>query len=72
MGRTARVFVTSDSPAWLARVLFGDSTNEIKRGILNFAGFKTSIKKIGSLKNCSERKKERLVRKMRQWGSWAY
>ena len=26
-GRTARVFVTSDSPAFLTRIIFGDTTN---------------------------------------------
>jgi len=46
-GRSARVFVTSDSHPLLARLIFGDTTNEIRRGILWFAGFRVSIKKVG-------------------------
>lgn len=71
-GRDARVFVTSDSPSWLARVIFGDSTNEIKKGVLWFAGIRTSVKKIGNLKHASDKKKERLLQQMRTWGEWGY
>ncbi len=53
-GKTARVFVTSDSHPLLARFMFGDTTNEIRRCILWFAGFRVSIKKIGPLKFASE------------------
>lgn len=67
-GRTARVFVTSDAHPLLARIIFGDSTNEIKKGILWFAGFSVSVKKIGPLKDVSELKKERWGVKMRGWG----
>ena len=70
-GKTARVFVTSDSPAILARLLFGDSTNEIKRGILGFAGIRAKITKIGSLKNATPQDKENLVEKCRHYGKWA-
>lgn len=53
-GRSATVYVTSDSHPFLARVLFGDTTNEIKKGILWFAGFNPiKINKIGPLKNIS-------------------
>ena len=71
-GRTARVFVTSDSPAFMARLLFGDTTNEIRQGILGFAGMRTSVHKIGGIKNISENRKKRLVGQARQWGSWGY
>lgn len=50
-GRTSTVFVTSHSRPLLARVLFGDSTNEIKKGILEFAGFDVNIKKIGPIQD---------------------
>jgi putative NADPH-quinone reductase len=52
-GRTARVFVTMDSPPLWERLLLGDFTNEIKRGILGFAGFKVHLTKIGPMKNAS-------------------
>ncbi len=71
-GRTARVFVTSDSPAFLARLLFGDSTNEIKRGILLFAGFWPHIKKIGNLKHASDEKKDKIAAQFKIWGRWGY
>lgn len=56
-GRSATVFVTSDSAPFLARLLFGDTTNEIRKGILGFAGFApVNVVKIGPLKNKSEQK----------------
>ena len=54
-GKTARIFVLSDSPPILARLIFGDTTNEIRKGILWFSGFRTRIKKIGPLKFITER-----------------
>lgn len=71
-GRTARVFVTSDSPALIARLMFGDNTNEIRQGILGFAGIRASVHKIGGLKNISEKAKTRLLNQARQWGSLGY
>ncbi len=71
-GKTARVFVTSDSPAFFARVLFGDSTNEIKKGILWFAGVKASITKVGGLKNASPKKLEKVANQFYTWGRWGY
>lgn len=67
-GRTSRVFVTSDSPAFLARVIFGDTTNEIKKGILWFAGFKVDVTKVGGLKNAKDNKKDAIIRKFKAWG----
>ncbi|KKU69831.1 MAG: Flavodoxin-like protein fold family protein [Parcubacteria group bacterium GW2011_GWA2_47_21] len=55
-GRTARVIVTMDAVPWIERLLVGDFTNEIKRGILGFAGFKVKLTKIGPMKNASENK----------------
>jgi putative NADPH-quinone reductase len=46
-GKTARVFVLSGSHPLLLWLFFGDYTNEIKMGILWFAGFKTKISFIG-------------------------
>lgn len=71
-GRTARVFVTSDAPPIFTRIIFGDTTNEIKKGILWFAGFSVSVKKIGPLKRISEDKKRKWLNKMKNWGKDLY
>jgi len=51
-GRTAHVFITMDSWPMVSRMLFGDSTNEISRAILGFAGIHpVKITKVGPLKH---------------------
>ena len=62
-GRTATVFVSSDSHPLLARFLFGDNVNEIRDGILWFAGFSPRIKKVGPMKKISPECKA-------QWMKW--
>lgn len=71
-GRSARVFITSDIRPIIGRIMFGDNTNEIGRAILGFAGFLVNIKKIGPLKNISDKGKESWIRKMKKWGRCAY
>lgn len=71
-GRTATVFVTSDSTPFLARFLFGDNVNEIRDGILWFAGFKPLIKKIGPMKNLSEARKVKWIKKFEEFGKITY
>jgi NAD(P)H dehydrogenase (quinone) len=71
-GRTARVFVTSDSHPIIARIIFGDTTNEIRKGILWFAGFKAHVQKIGPLKNLTERRRKKWINRVRDWGWCAY
>ena len=71
-GRSATVFVTSDSHPWLARFLFGDNTNEISRGILWFAGFKVKMKKCGPMKKIPPERRARWVNRFRKWGTRAY
>src|SRR3989339_1557494 len=58
-GKSARVFVLSDSPPVLARIVFGDTTNEIRRGILWFAGFRVRVRKIGPVKFITDTKVDR-------------
>ncbi|MES2087415.1 MAG: NAD(P)H-dependent oxidoreductase [Patescibacteria group bacterium] len=70
--KTARVFVTSDSNPFLARILFGDTTNEIKKCILWFAGFKVHVKKVGPLKFIKEDGVKRWKERFEKWGRRAY
>ena len=71
-GKTARVFVLSDAPPIFARLIFGDTTNEIRKGILWFSGFRPRVKKIGPLKFVSERKVEKWKLRFHKWGGKAY
>ncbi len=71
-GKTARVFVVSDSPPIFARMIFGDTTNEIRRGILWFSGFSVRVKKIGPIKFITPPKVEKWKLKFRNWGAKAW
>ncbi len=71
-GRTATVFVSSDSMPLLARFMFGDNVNEIRDGILWFAGFKAKIKKVGPMKKIAPKKRAEWVGQFRMWGKKAY
>lgn len=71
-GRSATVFVTSDSHPLMARFIFGDTTNEIRKCILWFAGFSPiRIKKVGPLKFASEAKLAKWRGKFKYWGKLA-
>jgi NAD(P)H dehydrogenase (quinone) len=50
-GKTARMIVTSDTIPMAQRMIFGDTTNELKRGILWFAGFKVRKSQFGYFKH---------------------
>lgn len=67
-GKTARVVVTSGSPPLLARILFGDHTNEIKQNLLGFAGFKVKITELGPTVKVSESKFKRWQKKISKLG----
>ena len=71
-GRTARVFVLSDAHPFLARFLFGDNVNEIRDGILWFAGFKARIKKVGPMKDISLARRTIWARNFFKWGKKLY
>jgi len=72
-GRTGRVIITMDSWPLVSRFFFGDSTNEIDKAILEFAGIEpTRVQKIGPVKTMDENKKKHWVEKMRNWGRRAY
>ncbi len=71
-GRSASVFVTSDSHPLFTRFLMGDTTNEIKMGILWFSGFSPiKIHKIGPLKNIVPEKLKKWQDRAFNWGKKA-
>ncbi len=69
-GRSARMFVTSDTVPLAQRIIFGDTTNELKRGILWFGGFSPiMVQKFGYLKHAgSVSRRERIKRKVYKLG----
>lgn len=69
-GRSAHVVITMDNSPFMARVLFGDTSNEIKRAVLGFAGFHpVRLSRIGPLKTMSDADKESLKKKMMRMGN---
>lgn len=71
-GKTARVFVTSDSHPLMARFIFGDTTKEIRKCILWFAGFHARVKKVGPLKFISTKGVTRWQNRFEKWGRRVY
>ncbi|MDO8569443.1 MAG: NAD(P)H-dependent oxidoreductase [bacterium] len=69
-GRSATMFVTSDTIPFIQRLIFGDTTNELRKGILWFAGFgPIYVRKFGYLKHFgSTGRRERLKRKVYDLG----
>lgn len=68
-GRSAHVVVTTGTHPWVVRFLFGDYTNEIKRGILGFGGISpVRVTTIGPCDSASERQKERWRQKFYKLG----
>ncbi|HEY4528334.1 MAG TPA: NAD(P)H-dependent oxidoreductase [Candidatus Paceibacterota bacterium] len=69
-GKSARVFVTSDTIPFAQWLIFGDTTNELGKGILWFAGFSPiRFKKFGYLKHFGGTgRRERIKRKVHNLG----
>ncbi len=68
-GKSASMIITMDSNAFLQRILFGDSTNELKRGMLGFAGFSpVSVHKFGNIKNADTNKRFKIRSKVKKLG----
>ena len=62
--KTARVIVLSGNHPLLIMLLFGDYTNEIKMGILWFAGFKVKVSRFGPTDQAPEWLKNNWRRKV--------
>jgi len=68
-GRTGRIVVTMDNISLLAYLLFGDYTNEIQNGILEFAGVQpTDVSRISALKFRSASSIQRDITKLYRMG----
>jgi len=64
-GKSASIIITSDSIPWIQRLLFGDTTNELKRGIFGFAGFSpVSVHQFGNIKNADMNKRSKIKNKV--------
>lgn len=66
-GRTGRVFITMDQNPWLARLQFGDNSNEIRSAILGFSGITTRVTKV-KVKGISPEELEAIKRKVAAMG----
>ena len=67
--RSATMFITSDTAPLIQRVVFGDTTNELRKGILWFAGFSPiRVYKFGYLKHFGIWRRERMKRKVYNLG----
>ena len=72
-GKSAHVFITMDTHPLIARFLFGDTSNEIKKCILGFCGFKPiHLTRIGPVKTMSEKEKEHWTNKVENFGKNLY
>lgn len=68
-GRTGRMIVTSDTIPLVLRIVFGDTTNEMKKGILWFAGIApVRVTKFGYLKHFGMWRREHMKRKVFKMG----
>lgn len=58
-GRTARVFITMDTPPWFMKWFIGNPSHKmIKHSILGFSGIKVKITTVGSLVKSSEEQRK--------------
>jgi len=63
-GRSATVFITMNTRPFLAWILFGDNSNEIRRNVLKFAGFSpVRLVKVGPVEKISDEEREELKKK---------
>jgi putative NADPH-quinone reductase len=69
-GRTARMIVTMDAPAWFFRMLYGKpGHNAMKKMVLEFCGIKpVKITSFGSVKGSNEKQRARWLDNVRKLG----
>lgn len=66
--KTARIVISMDNWPLLAKIQFGDTTHELKRCILGFAGVRASVTAIGGIKFMSDTKKEKWRKRLFDMG----
>lgn len=68
-GKSASMFITSDTIPLAQRIIFGDTTNELRKGVLWFSGFHPIyLHKFGYLKHFGMQRRFRLQRKVYKLG----
>jgi len=71
-GKSATMIITSDTIPLIQRIIFGDTTNELRDGILWFAGFSPIyVRKFGYLKHLGSWRKSYIKRKVFKYGKKA-
>jgi len=71
-GKSASMVITSDTAPIIQRIVFGDTTNELRKGILWFAGFgPIYVHKFGYLKHFGMWRRERMKNKVYRLGKKA-
>ncbi|KND49000.1 MAG: NADPH-dependent FMN reductase [Parcubacteria bacterium C7867-005] len=71
-GKSAAMVITSDTAPIIQRIIFGDTTNELKKGILWFSGLSPIyVHKFGYLKHFGMSRRENLKRKVFNLGKKA-
>ncbi len=71
-GKSAAVIVTSDTMPLIQRIIFGDTTNELRKGILWFAGFgPIRLHQFGYLKHFGPARRDRIKAKVFRLGKRA-
>lgn len=72
-GRSADVVITMDAPPLVERYMFGDYSNEIRKGIFGFAGIApVYITKVGPMRDITEEGKAKWRAKMKKMGARAW
>lgn len=68
-GKTARVIVVAGTQSpFMTWWKYGDFTNEIEHGILNFAGFKTKVSSFGPCGHCSDKQRQAWLKTVEELG----
>ncbi|MCR4330307.1 MAG: NAD(P)H-dependent oxidoreductase [Patescibacteria group bacterium] len=71
-GKTANIVITMNTHPLLARILYGDNSNEIKRNIFEFAGFSpVRLTKVGPVEKIDDKKRDTLKKKAYELGKGA-
>ncbi|MCR4328418.1 MAG: NAD(P)H-dependent oxidoreductase [Patescibacteria group bacterium] len=71
-GKSANIFITMNTHPLLARILYGDNSNEIKRNIFEFAGFSpVRLTKVGPVEKIDNKERDALKKKAYELGKGA-